>query len=333
MASLGGRINRALVLITLINAYINYVFQYCYKYLIVKHRRIAEAILFLLLVHFTLSVTFGFFSLIACKSHHQISSAFKFDHRLRRLFRKIRRCCEIENINDWELTSKQIRRLEGFVQQRQLHVLTRNSHGQISICVRCEIVRPDRCHHCRTCDRCILKRDHHCAWFNTCIGFSNQKYYILFLVYLQTYLMSMLLTFAWSILKISDFIVEKTPTQTTTHTNYALAWLHYFHFRLTVFSTIGLVVFIQLLILNNIYLAFNNLTHFELVYPPRLDWSRFAYFTISRQSLFDLGSGFENLKQIFGSQIRLAFLPVWTTLGDGHHFPINTQMNAEENIA
>jgi hypothetical protein len=29
-------------------------------------------------------------------------------------------------------------------------------------CAVCTTLKPDRCHHCRTCDRCVLKMDHHC---------------------------------------------------------------------------------------------------------------------------------------------------------------------------
>lgn len=56
-------------------------------------------------------------------------------------------------------------------------------------CSKCNVWKPDRCHHCSTCRRCFLRMDHHCPWFACCIGFRNQKLFVQLLVYIAVYCM------------------------------------------------------------------------------------------------------------------------------------------------
>lgn len=55
--------------------------------------------------------------------------------------------------------------------------------GERRFCKWCLKYKPDRCHHCRICNLCVLKMDHHCPWVYNCIGFRNHKYFFLLLVY------------------------------------------------------------------------------------------------------------------------------------------------------
>lgn len=45
-------------------------------------------------------------------------------------------------------------------------------------CDRCQLVKPDRAHHCSVCGVCVLKFDHHCPWINNCVNFSNYKFFV-----------------------------------------------------------------------------------------------------------------------------------------------------------
>ncbi|PAN49551.1 hypothetical protein PAHAL_9G455600 [Panicum hallii] len=50
-------------------------------------------------------------------------------------------------------------------------------------CSTCKIPRPARAKHCRICDKCVARFDHHCGWMNNCIGEKNTRYFVAFLVW------------------------------------------------------------------------------------------------------------------------------------------------------
>mgnify|MGYP000170147107 FL=1 len=58
-----------------------------------------------------------------------------------------------------------------------------NSEKLRRFCRKCTAWKPERCHHCSVCGRCVLKMDHHCVWVANCVGAYNYKFFLLFLLY------------------------------------------------------------------------------------------------------------------------------------------------------
>ena len=48
-------------------------------------------------------------------------------------------------------------------------------------CHYCQLNQPPRAYHCDRCNVCILKRCHHCIYTGSCIGYFNQRYFIILL--------------------------------------------------------------------------------------------------------------------------------------------------------
>ncbi|TVY59700.1 Palmitoyltransferase AKR1 [Lachnellula suecica] len=54
-----------------------------------------------------------------------------------------------------------------------------------NFCVPCMVRQPLRSKHCKRCNRCVAKHDHHCPWAYNCIGVNNHRHFFLYLVTLE----------------------------------------------------------------------------------------------------------------------------------------------------
>ncbi|RCK64665.1 Palmitoyltransferase PFA3 [Candida viswanathii] len=189
-----------------------------------------------------------------------------------------------------------------------LHTMKVNGTQGYRYCTKCSVWKPDRCHHCSSSGKCILKMDHYCPWFSTCIGFFNYKFFLQFLCYVAIYCIFL---FAICAVIIYQFLVNGLFEDQFISLNLVFLLVLSFAFSLAV-SVFALFL---------IYLCGNNLTTIEF---QERRWngrgsnegdSRFNYeFDASGKqkklaNIFDLGFR-ENLKLVLGPNVWTWILPI-----------------------
>ncbi|ORX77228.1 zf-DHHC-domain-containing protein [Anaeromyces robustus] len=116
---------------------------------------------------------------------------------------------DIDNDNILERNLEKLNNNES-INERDDHE-SRNEEVNNTVCKKCFGFKPERCHHCSVCNRCILKMDHHCPWISNCVGLKNYKYFVLFLFYGSIYILFQCITIAFSLVlnvKISNQISD-----------------------------------------------------------------------------------------------------------------------------
>ncbi|KAI8508393.1 PREDICTED: palmitoyltransferase ZDHHC15-like isoform X1 [Branchiostoma belcheri] len=193
---------------------------------------------------------------------------------------------------------------------KDLPLVTRTIGGSIRYCEPCQLIKPDRCHHCSMCGTCVLKMDHHCPWVNNCVGYSNYKFFVLFLGYGLLYCIYVAGTSVEYFIKFWNKELDDTIGNGRFH-------ILFLFFAAAMFS-ISLVSLFGY----HLYLVFSNRTTLESFRTPMFRHG-------PDKDGFNLGST-NNLKEVFGEDRRLWFLPVFTSLGDGLKFPTRVQYDPTE---
>ncbi|MEE6497103.1 hypothetical protein FKM82_002598 [Ascaphus truei] len=173
---------------------------------------------------------------------------------------------------------------------KKLPVCTRTGSGAIRFCDRCQVVKPDRCHHCSVCGMCVLKMDHHCPWVNNCVGFSNYKFFLLFLAYSMLYCIYIACTV------FRYFLLYWTGELSNGRSKFHVLFLFF----------VSLMFFISLMFLfgYHCWLVSLNRTTLEAFSAP-------VFQSGPNKNGFHLGI-LKNLEQVFGKQRKLWLIPVLT---------------------
>nr|XP_023693661.1 probable palmitoyltransferase ZDHHC20 [Paramormyrops kingsleyae] len=173
---------------------------------------------------------------------------------------------------------------------RELPIYTRTGTRAIRYCDRCQVIKPDRCHHCSACDVCILKMDHHCPWY---------VYY-----YLE-----------WPFCPRGDLggglcrrrSAESCPQSELPDTQAK------FHVLFLFFVSAMFFISILSLFCYHMWLVGKNRSTIEAFRAP-------VFRNGPDKNGFSLGLS-KNIAQVFGDQKRSWMLPFYSSLGDGHIFP------------
>merc|ERR1719401_2084102 len=164
-------------------------------------------------------------------------------------------------------------------------------------CKWCSKYKPDRCHHCRVCNMCILKMDHHCPWVYNCVGFHNFKYFFLLIMYSVIALHWMVWTMVQRMIKVLD-----EPTMV-----FIKMFLILFGFTLAGIFCVVLTLFFAF----HVYLMLKAMTTIEFC-----EKSRRPHLSTTSYSRGVIG----NIKAVLGDYVLLWVLPVSPPSGDGLTF-------------
>ncbi|CAD7682313.1 unnamed protein product [Nyctereutes procyonoides] len=191
---------------------------------------------------------------------------------------------------------------------KKLPVYTRTGSGAVRFCDRCHLIKPDRCHHCSVCAMCVLKMDHHCPWVNNCIGFSNYKFFLQFLAYSVLYCLYIATTVFNYFIKYWRGELPSVRSK--------------FHVLFLLF--VACMFFVSLVILfgYHCWLVSRNKTTLEAFCTP-------VFTSGPEKNGFNLGF-IKNIQQVFGDNKKFWLIPIGSSPGDGHSFPMRS-MNESQN--
>lgn len=204
---------------------------------------------------------------------------------------------EISGVSTWEHRPMD---LKAAAATEEVQMKEKKMSGEKRTCKWCNKVKPDRAHHCRVCRMCILKMDHHCPWIYNCVGYKNQKFFFLLVLY--------------AVLCLHFIVWTMFPTVWDAAINEHVAFTDLYCILVgESIAALFALVFTVFLFFHS-YLVIENMTTIEFCEKNSKPNS-------FRQNLrpFDQGT-FGNLKACLGDNVALWFLPCSPPSGDGLSF-------------
>lgn len=190
---------------------------------------------------------------------------------------------------------------------------------KVKSCSICKTYKPPRSHHCKSCNRCYFKFDHHCGVLDTCVGFHNYKYFYQFLVInLITCLFFEIVIF---------YEVLQSNIRTPLRVNYIISLVF---FTGQIIWVIFMLVLHTKLISNNEttveFMALNSYINGDHSYSGVFQEGPITVYSSSKDRTvlnpYNLGTA-DNWKQVFGDRLLDWFRPNASSKGDGTSFPKN----------
>ncbi|XP_072040605.1 palmitoyltransferase ZDHHC20-B-like isoform X3 [Amphiura filiformis] len=272
-------------------SYYAYVFELCIFTLAPLHS-IVQLIFYILFYHcFLVMFVWSYWKTIFTQIGRMPTEFYLTSSELQRY--------EAEDRNEQQLdVLKQISR------EKRLPVHTRTFGGGMRYCGPCKAIKPDRAHHCSVCSTCVLKMDHHCPWVNNCVGFSNYKYFVLFLLYALLYCLYVAVTV------LPYFIQFWTGGLGGENSK--------FHILFLFFAAAMFAISVSVLFCMHIHLTLTNRSTLESFRPP-------VFRHGPDKDGFSRGSACNNFREIFGEEPKYWLLPMPTGKGDGVSYPVQAR--------
>jgi len=178
-------------------------------------------------------------------------------------------------------------------------------------CSSCGTNSPPRSYHCFHCNKCILKRDHHCVFTGGCVGFHNHRYYLGLIFYLwigTLYANVMNFDFVWE--ELGALGVKAIISIVLPLVSWMMGLVPHFSFLVALITAIVGISFVwltALLFFHAKLIRYNQTTHEKNSGTRQYDLGRKA-----------------NLETVLGSRWAISWIsPLIPSplLGDGLEFP------------